>query len=167
MLRRVPMIITFAVLIIASNVALSDSHFGPSGGHEGSEFVDIVPPGARITEIRIHSGERIDAIQVIYAGADGRPIEMPRHGGSGGGLEVLRLGRGEYINEIKGRYGARLDSLTIGVEGKRADWTGFHAGGSGGSADFRYQAPYGMEIIGFRGRSGAELDAIGVVLRKR
>jgi hypothetical protein len=38
-------------------------------------------------------------------------------------------------------------------------------GGPGGGVDFFYQAPIGFSIIGFVGRSGLYLDAIGVVVR--
>jgi hypothetical protein len=37
-------------------------------------------------------------------------------------------------------------------------------GGSGGGADYYYEAPPGWQIVGFYGRSGAYIDAVGVVL---
>ena len=40
-------------------------------------------------------------------------------------------------------------------------------GGPGGTAEYTYEAPPGFEIVGFYGRSGDLVDAMGVVLRAR
>jgi hypothetical protein len=141
---------------------------GPSGGIGGMPFADEIPDGARIVEVRVRSGARIDAIQVVYETADGEICPSPQHGESGGDLHTLQLGKGEFIVKISGRFGARVDSINIVTEGsKKSDSLGFHAGGTGGDEDYNYEAPPGMEIIGFHGRAGQEVDAIGVIIRSR
>jgi hypothetical protein len=131
------------------------------GGRGGSPFSDDnIPQGARISEIRIQSGERIDGIQVVYTLRDGRQQESAYHGGRGGRGNVFRLDADEYVIGIYGRYGENVDSLTIRTN-KRTSPT---YGGRGGNADYRVDVPSGSMAIGFMGRSGQRLDAIGLVI---
>jgi hypothetical protein len=129
------------------------------GGRGGAPFTDRdVPNGAQITEIRINSADVVDGIQLVYSLRDGRVIEGPHRGGSGGRLDVFRLDADEYITGIYGRYGDFIDSLVI-VTNRRSSQS---FGGRGGRADFRINIPSGMRAIGFSGRSAKYLDAIGL-----
>ena len=130
-----------------------------AGGRGGSEFSDReIPAGARITEIRVRSGNYIDSLQMVYVLRDGRSFNGPLHGGSGGRSNVFRLEPDEYLIGISGRYGSYIDSLTFHTN-KRTSAT---FGGRGGNRDFRIFVPSGNQAIGLAGRASRYLDAIGL-----
>jgi len=130
-----------------------------AGGRGGSAFSDDeVPPGARISEVRVQSGDHIDAIQAVYTLPDGRALEGAWHGGRGGRLGVFRLDPDEYIVGISGRCGDYVDSLVIETNRRPSPMFG----GRGGDRDYRVQIPPRSQVIGFAGRSGEYLDAIGL-----
>jgi hypothetical protein len=129
------------------------------GGGGGTFFSDLdIPAGARVTEVRIRSGDFIDSIQLVYTLENGSLFEGPIHGGRGGRASVFRLNRDEYITGLSGRYGSRVDSLAI-ITNKR---TSPIYGGRGGSSNYRITVPAGNQVIGLSGRAGEFLDAIGI-----
>jgi len=129
------------------------------GGRGGSEFVDSNPQqGARLVEIRIQAGELVDSIQAVYVLANGRRAEGQRRGGRGGRLNVFRLDSDEYITGISGRCGDFVDSLRIHTNKRTSQLYG----GGGGNRDFRVDVPSGTVAVGFAGRAGIYLDAIGL-----
>ncbi len=157
--------------ILAASVALSlvagsavADHYvlGPSGGSSGEPFLDATPDYTRIAEVRVWSGDHVDAIQLVYRERRGF-VEGRKYGGRGGRLYVFELRRGEYITAISGYYGRLVNGLRFHTNQDRTS-TLF---GTGGGAEFHYEAPRGTEIAGFHGRSGGALDAIGVLLRER
>jgi len=130
------------------------------GGRGARTFADFqVPADARVSEVRIQSGERIDSLQMVYVLPDGSSLSGPRHGGSGGRLNVFRLDADEYITGLSGRYGETIDSMRIETN-KRSSAL---YGGSGGSTDYRVDVPSGNCAVGFAGRAGDYLDAIGLI----
>jgi hypothetical protein len=130
-----------------------------AGGGGGNEFADYnLPGGSRIAEIRIRSGQRIDSLQIVYRLPNGRLQDGPRRGGDGGNLFVIRFEADEYLTGISGRAGQTVDSLRI-ITNKRTSLT---FGGRGGDRDFNIGLPRGAQAIGFAGRAGAMLDAIGL-----
>lgn len=130
-----------------------------AGGSGGTGFLDEdIPAGARIVEVRVEAGEFIDSVQMIYSFPDGRPIEAARHGGEGGHASTFRLERGEYIIGLSGRCGRYVDSLRIHTNMRASQLFG----GSGGERDFRIEVPDGNQAMGFMGRSGMYVDAIGL-----
>jgi hypothetical protein len=130
-----------------------------AGGGGGSPFADKdVAQGARISEIRVRAGDRIDGIQAVYTLSNGTVAEGSWHGGQGGRLTAFRLDSDEYIVGLSGRSGEQIDSLSI-ITNKR---TSAVFGGRGGSRTFRIDVPGGYRAIGFAGRAGNSLDAIGL-----
>ena len=130
------------------------------GGQGGDSFSDTqMPDGAREFEAVISSGEFMDSIQLVYMLPDGRTQSTPRRGGSGGERRVFRFDSDEYLMGISGRYGNYIDSLRIHTN-KR---TSSIYGGSGGNRDYRIDIPPGNHAIGFKGRAGDYLDAIGLI----
>lgn len=130
------------------------------GGPGGREFSDPEPSaGARVTEVRIRSSDAIDAVQMVYALAVGSGFMGDQHGGSGGRFSVFSLDPDEYITGISGRYGDTIDSLRIQTN-KRASQL---YGGGGGNRDYRLEVPRDTEAVGFVGRSGNLVDAIGLI----
>lgn len=136
---------------------------GPSGGTGGQEFLDQpIPKDSKVIEVKVRSGSLIDAVQIVYESRNGRH-ELPKHGGDGGQLNVFPLDQNEYITGLSGRFGSQVDSIRIHTNLQ----TSPVYGGAGGVAEYHYYAPENTEIIGFYGRSGSLIDAIGVVLRQR
>jgi len=131
-----------------------------AGGEGGRPFTESdIPRDARILEIRIFSGDLVDAVQAVYMLADGRVVESSRYGGSKGQRHTFRLDSDERITGISGRYGELIDSIRIHTN-KR---TSPVYGGDGGARPYRINVPSGNRAVGFSGRSGDYLDAIGLV----
>ena len=131
-----------------------------AGGKGGSAFADRdIPAGARITQVRVRAGERVDAVQAVYLLSDGRTVEGTLHGGTGGNVSSFQLDRDEYIIGLSGRCGDRIDSVRIQTNKRSSQ----DFGGRGGSQEYRIDVPAGNEAIGFTGRSGKYLDAIGLI----
>jgi hypothetical protein len=131
------------------------------GGSGGEAFSDVdVPRGAKISEVRVRSGDKVYSLQAIYTLLDGRLLEGAIHGGNGGGLGIFRLDADEYFIGLVGRSGVCINSLSIRTN-KR---TSQAFGGSGGDKAFSVNTPAGKKVLGFRGRAGQSLDAIGLNL---
>jgi hypothetical protein len=154
--------IALAALVLGTANAQDQITLGPSGGYGGSPFADIVPSGAAATEILIRSGAYVDALQMVLQLPNGQIEYMDRHGGDGGDADTFDLRDGEYITAIGGRYGQYVDSIQFYTNMRISTIYG----GSGGDADYYYEAPPGWQIVGFYGRSGDYVDAIGGVLAK-
>jgi hypothetical protein len=155
-----------AVLIVQrrGGVGMPKYKCGYSGGTGGGEFTDrYIGDTSRVLVIRVSHGRVIEGIQVVYQMSGGATDELTMHGGAGGPFGFFRLDHEEYITGIRGRYGDFVDSLQIRTNKQRTT----HFGGNGGTADYVYEAPEGTEIVGFCGRSGDVIDAIGVILRAR
>jgi hypothetical protein len=130
-----------------------------AGGRGGSEFTDTgIPSGARIVEIRVRAGERLDGIQVVYQMPNGTTGEGTWHGGQGGRSVSFRLDSGEYLTGISGRCGTYVDSIRFHTNQRTSDTFG----GRGGNRDFKMDVPAGTQATGFTGRSGIYVDAIGL-----
>lgn len=137
---------------------------GYSGGCGGREFQDTIPANAReAVGVIVRHGAYIDSLQMGIEKTDGTIVLLPQHGGNGGRQDIFFLATGEYITEIWGKYGSFVDSIQFRTSTGR---TSPRYGGTGGCANYRYNAPPGYEIAGFYGRSGAYIDAIGVVLKR-
>jgi hypothetical protein len=130
-----------------------------AGGSGGTVFTDgDIPAGAGIVEVRVHAGDVVDSVQIIYNLPDGRSLDAAKHGGSGGRAASFRLQQGEYIVGLSGRCGSYVDSLRIHTNRRTSQLFG----GSGGDRDFRIDVPDGNQATGFTGRSGTYIDAIGL-----
>jgi hypothetical protein len=137
---------------------------GPSGGIGGKEFADdILPQDYQVVEVYIYAQEQVYGVQIIHETCEGRRHPFLVHGRTGGELHVLRLDADEFIVSISGQFSTQVDSLRIQTNKKISSLFG----GNGGAGAYVYEAPSGTEIVGFYGRAGDTLDAIGVVLRRR
>ena len=148
-----------AIGLLFVPIYVPSSEAGIYGGRGGTPFSDTnIPQGARISEVRVYAGQYVDGIQAVYTLPDGRALEGPVHGGTSGGRNVFRLDSGEYIVGISGRYGDVVDSLALRTNRR----TSQAFGGRGGDRNFTFQVPAGNQAIGFMGRAGRYLDAIGL-----
>jgi hypothetical protein len=129
------------------------------GGSGGGAFIDLVTPAQHITEVKISSGESIDTLQMVM---DSGPLA--KHGESDGGTSNrVVLQSGEYLVAVSGYADTLLHALTFETNtGRRIGPFGKQTG-----AAFEIRVPAGQEIVGFRGRSGWLIDAIGVLSRTR
>jgi hypothetical protein len=143
-----------------------------AGPFNDATYADI-PLGARVHEVRIGAGSKIDRIQVIWQTADGTLVDGPSHGGPGGSIYHFILDDDEYITEFKGRYGSTyIDTLTI-VTNKRESRV---YGTDDGNHDYSILMPVEESLrspclVGFNGASnhGGDgtfcLTGIGFVVR--
>lgn len=137
---------------------------GCSGGLGGVEFSDdALPDEGKVVEVVVYHEARVSGVQLAYEGPDGSRHDLELHGSKRGEASRVLLDADEYISSISGRYGERVNLLAIGTS--KQESASFGKVNEGPS--FSYQAPAGMEIAGFFGRCGTEIDAIGVILRSR
>jgi hypothetical protein len=134
------------------------------GGPHGAFFTDVddLTAGATPTELRLRAGSRVDQIGLTLTG--GTRLE---HGGSGGTPQSLALTSGEYPASLR-LCRAKHDDHTRIFYARFTTSTGRTlAGGSETGDCTTCTAPSGWQIAGFHGRSGAELDKVGVIYTRR
>ncbi|HEX8628436.1 MAG TPA: jacalin-like lectin, partial [Catenuloplanes sp.] len=138
------------------DLRLSDT----AGGPHGTPFTDLdrVVPRARVERLTVRGGSRLD--QVALTRADGTTLV---HGGNGGTPSTLPLAAGEQLTQVTLSWGkkdgrTRVFSARFATNHARV----LAAGRPTGDA-VTYTAPAGWQIAGFHGRSGAELDSLGVI----
>lgn len=108
--------------------------------------------------IGLRAGSRVD--QVNIALASGASFA---HGGTGGTAQSLTLANGEFVT--------RAELRANSVSGRtRIFWVRFTTsrgrtitGGTASGSSATFNAPAGWQIVGFHGRSGAELDKVGLI----
>jgi hypothetical protein len=151
------------------NITQSLQHAGPSGWGGGEAFNDYDVIGSNtIQEVRIHSGNYIDSIEVIYSNRQidttvpsNQNSQGGKHGGEGGNLSILRLQPDEYITKVGGRHGSFIDSLYFETSAGQT----LVAGAEGGELNFLFETAQNSQIQGFFGQAGMYIDAIGVIFR--
>ena len=164
--------------------------FGPTGGPGGYEFNDFdsqpPPDNSRVFRIEVFglnegeskpSGfshpEAIHGIQLAHItvqGPDVTEIDLPFHGANGGlQPKILTLNGREYIRKIAGTYKNFVESLEFTKADRNThidEPDTFNVGKvNPASPTFLYEAPTGFAIVGFVGRQGALIDALGVIIR--
>jgi large repetitive protein len=145
---------------IASNqTPIESTIFGSAGG---TDFVDNVQPGQTLIGVNVRHGSWLDGIQgVLNAGT------LTLHGGTGGALTTVTWSANEYLVRIYGLYGSNVGQISLVTNTGRILGPYGTAGGGNNTGNFDITVPEGHEIVGFNGRSGAYLNAIGVLHRVR
>ncbi|CAI9116823.1 OLC1v1018087C1 [Oldenlandia corymbosa var. corymbosa] len=137
---------------------------GPWGGQDGYHWDDGVYTGIR--QLVISHGAGIDAIQIEYD-RNGTSVWSDKHGGSGGtNIDKVRLDYpDEFLTSIHGYYGslhergpAFVRSLAFESNKRTLGRYGIEQG-----TYFSFPMTQG-KIVGFHGKCGWYLDAIGVYL---
>lgn len=130
------------------------------GGPYGNAFNDIglLPEKPSAAMVSIRSGERIDRVELTLA--DGSILS---HGGTGGSPSSLSLGSGEYLSSLYACSGEVNNKPRIFYARFTTNNGRVLEGGSNTSNCKSYNAPDGWQIVGFHGRSGDEVDKIGVI----
>ncbi|MDA3881049.1 MAG: jacalin-like lectin [Prolixibacteraceae bacterium] len=139
-----------------SDLKMSDQFGGP----HGTCFNDVnnIPNNPAVNIIGIRTGGRVDQVNIMLTNGT-----WLTHGGYGGTYHYLTLGSGEYLKSVKLCSGQK-DGQTRIFYTKFTTSTGRTLeGGSTTSNTVTYTAPTGWQIVGFHGRSGTELDKMGVI----
>ncbi|KAK9911145.1 hypothetical protein M0R45_035068 [Rubus argutus] len=133
------------------------------GGRGGGHWDDgILFDGVR--EITIRCGSCIDSIVVEYC-RNGETIKATGHGGNGGGAPIkIPLGASEFITNVSGHvYTANwAPNGVIGSLKFQSNIRTYGPYGQEAGNPFAVTVNPGDKIVGFFGRSGSYLDAIGV-----
>jgi Jacalin-like lectin domain len=143
---------------------------GPAGGVGGSPFDAPYPTGAvsmnpySISAIQGKAYNRIDQIQVVWAGAGGGG-ESPPFGGEGGRPFRFDIPPGEWLTQIFGSVGEYNDSVRLfSIQFVTNAGTRSDVYGKATSAAFTFQCPPNYVVTGIFGRSDREVDALGVYI---
>ena len=146
--------------VFSNQTPIQSAIFGDAGG---TTFVDNVQPGQSLIGVNVRHGWWLDSIQgVLNTGV------LTLHGGSGGNLANVTWPTNEYLVRIYGLYGSNVGQISFVTNTGREFWVlmarlkvEIILG------NFNITVPEGREIVGFTGRSGAYLNAIGVLHRVR
>ncbi|KAL5721247.1 hypothetical protein ACHQM5_013832 [Ranunculus cassubicifolius] len=135
---------------------------GPWGGIGGMPFDDGVSEG--IKQILVHRGEDVIYSIVIEYVRNGKSVWSRRHGGSGG--HIINRIKFDYPDEhlisISGFYGAFKGHDVIKSLSFYTTKGGYGPFGEEAGVYFT-SAELPAKVVGFHGRCGVYLDALGVV----
>jgi large repetitive protein len=144
--------------IVSNQTPVQSNIFGGTGG---ISFVDNVQPSQTLVGVNVRHGSWLDGIQgVLNTGT------LPLHGGAGGSLSNVTWPANEYLVRIYGLYGSNVGQISFVTNTGRIMGPYGTADGNNVS-NFDISVPLGREIVGFTGRSGTYLNAIGVLYRVR
>jgi len=141
----------------------------PWGGTGGTAR-DIDEKPWRLTSITVSYKGLIDAFSFSYIDQAGKKQSV---GPWGEGFhyditETIRFGPSEFVNELSGAYGnhhgnviVKFITIVTNVRTYGPFGTPDHPGPDVSATHFRFIADEGSSIVGFYGRSGRYIDAIG------
>lgn len=132
------------------------------GGTGGNAFMDPIasniPPIVNIKRMRIRHGNQVDGIQADYELLGGGIHNGANHGGTGGSPSEVSLEDGEVIVKMSGKTNNTLvDQFTFTTRKPDGSTGTYGPFGRTGRTEFQVDG----NIVGFFGRSGNLLDAIG------
>ncbi|XP_044394775.1 disease resistance protein Pik-2 isoform X2 [Triticum aestivum] len=135
---------------------------GPWGGN-GGRARDIKVAPQSLESVTIRSGSVVDSLAFSFKDGNGRHHTAGPWGSDGGSGKTIKLGPTEFVTEVSGTFGSFgalsnvLTSLTLvtncgsyGPFGKRQ------------GSPFKTTMQSNSSIVGFFGRAGQFVDAIGV-----
>ncbi|MEQ8473696.1 MAG: jacalin-like lectin [Marinoscillum sp.] len=141
---------------LAEDLMLSDQFGGP----HGFSFSDVneVPENPVVQKLFLRAGSRLDQVGVVLS--NGPTLS---HGGNGGTYQELTLNPGEYFNEVQFCQGKKDGHTRIFRAEFKTNQNRTLAGGNHTNDNITFIAPVGWQIVGFHGRSGSEVDKLGVI----
>lgn len=141
------------------------SRVGPFGGN-GGRTRDIRVAPHRLENVTIYSKEGIDSLAFSYTDHNGQQRTAGPWGGSGGRVSKINLGHSEYLIKVSGTtssfYGLANVVTSLTFVTNAASYGPF---GKGRGEPFELPVQSNSSIVGFFGRAGALLDAIGFYVR--
>ncbi|QOV34734.1 endonuclease [Streptomyces ferrugineus] len=140
------------------NSALKASDFW--GGPHGTAFndADDLPGTVSPRTLTLRGASRLDAVSLTHDG--GTTLS---HGGTGGTATSLTLASGEHLTSVKLTQGQKDGRTRIFSAAFTTDKGRTLTSGTATSATKTFTAPSGWQIVGFTGRSGDEIDKLGVL----
>ncbi|XEC95933.1 jacalin-like lectin [Paenibacillus tarimensis] len=142
---------------VSDDIAMSEP-FGGDGGNPFNQLAYL--PVSRMTGLTLQSGARVDGLQMTFA--DGSEL---RAGGTANASRIL-LDSDEYIKSVELHKAARNGSDRIFYARFTTNKGKQLQGGTRTSSSVTYTAPDGWYISGFYGRSGGEIDRLGVIYKR-
>ena len=135
------------------------SRFGGSGGSAFADPIEThIPPIIRVSGLTIRHGNQVDSIQATYELLGGGTYSGSKHGGTGGSQSQVQFEEGEGITQMNGKTNNVLtDQVTFTTTRKDGTKVTYGPYGKTGKTVFEVQG----SVIGFFGRSGNLLDALG------
>ncbi|WP_180685480.1 jacalin-like lectin [Streptomyces gossypiisoli] len=140
------------------NPSLKASDF--FGGPHGTAFndADDLPATPSPRTLNLRGGSRLDAVSLTHDGGT-----VLSHGGTGGTATTLTLGSGEHLTSVKLTQGQKDGRTRIFSAAFTTDKGRTLTAGTATTATRTFTAPSGWQIVGFTGRSGDEIDKLGVL----
>ncbi|XP_037419370.1 disease resistance protein Pik-2-like [Triticum dicoccoides] len=142
------------------------SRVEPFGG-TGGRARDIKVAPHRLENVIIHSGDIVDSLAFSYTDHGRQQRTAGPWGGHGGGVSNINLGPNEYLMNVSGTIGSFygvascVTSLTFVT-----NFACYGPFGKGGGVPFdALPVQSNSSIVGFFGRAGGSLDAIGFYVR--
>jgi len=139
---------------------LSEQFGGPHGDYYTD--IDAVPPAARISTLSLRAGSRVDQLGLALSAGT-----VLAHGGTGGAAKSLTLGPDEYVTSVKLCAGRYHDTTRIFFAQFTTSAGTTLAGGTPTADCVTRTAPDGWQVSGFQGRSGEEVDKVGLIYTRR
>ena len=126
----------------------------------GVAFGDVLlPAGAALRRIYIHSADLVDGLQCEYETGHGVCGLTRCAGGVGGWRHAFDIPKGEKLRAVSGSFGRFLNSIRFHtVEGHSFEY------GMTRGERFFLEIGEGQRFRGIFGREGAYLDSLGIVL---
>ncbi|MFJ1872353.1 jacalin-like lectin [Streptomyces chartreusis] len=130
------------------------------GGPHGTAFndADDLPATPAPRTLTLRGGSRLDAVALTHDGGG-----TLTHGGTGGTATSLTLAAGEHLATVKLTQGQKDGRTRIFSAAFTTDKGRTLSSGTATSDAKTFTAPSGRQIVGFTGRSGDEIDKLGVL----
>jgi endonuclease/exonuclease/phosphatase (EEP) superfamily protein YafD len=139
-----------------SSLRASDFFGGPHG--TAYNDADDLPSTVSPRTLTLRGGTRLDAVSLTHDG--GTTLS---HGGTGGTASSLTLASGEHLRSVKLTQGQKDGRTRIFSAAFTTDKGRTLSSGTATSDAKTFTAPSGWQIVGFTGRSGIEIDKLGVL----
>lgn len=141
----------------------ADNYVGGSGGDafDDKGSIENENPWIKPVRVEIRHGNRIDKITIAYGYNEPTSEFDTSHGGGGGSSDTLYLADDKFIEKIKicstdsNSGKGRIGKIEITTTGNNTSTYGNTC-----KSSRTFTAPTGWHIIGFKGRSGGEVDRL-------
>ncbi|GGS67854.1 hypothetical protein GCM10010206_32840 [Streptomyces cinerochromogenes] len=130
------------------------------GGPHGTAFndADDLPAAPSPRTLTLRGGARLDAVSLTHDGGTALT-----HGGAGGTAASLTLAAGEHLTSVKLTEGQKDGRTRLFSAAFTTDRGRTLSAGTPTTDTTAFTAPAGWQIVGFTGRSGEEVDKLGVL----
>lgn len=167
------------ILVLNSSLCFSDIKIGPLGGTGGSEFNDTLGYYEKICGIYArHSKSKLYGLQIEACDYWGNRTTKKFHGSQQGTADHLQIAEDDQIETIQLTTisingSSRVTGINIYTKKGKHKTFGYYGVSlqdervySSGTFYKEILPPEGYEIHGLFGRSGKEIDSLGVYMRK-